>query len=635
MKIKLSFLAAFIAASPTVYSQSNNDLETISVLGSRAAIDKRTLAGSVSFLDEDTIKASGASTVVELLRTFASVNVSQSGPTGTLSELRFRGSESNHILVLIDGVEVNDIGQGGLVDFAHIVVADIERIELLRGPQSALWGTSAVSGVISITTKRASEPQQLSANIALGTQATKELGLSYSSKSDKLSFAINLNHLSTDGDNISRNGDEDDGYRNSSLSAKVQYDINDAHQLTSNVRIVEFTSSFDAIDFGTTGLPTDADNLSEGEQLNYLLRWLYAPKANNWSQSLSYQLSRNESENYTQDIFSGSTLGETERLTWLHYFDLSKGAGYKKNFLNIGVDAVEEDFQQAGPVSFGDPNQSQSNTTISALADGQIGLGEALYLSASLRRDNSDEFEDASSFRLGLSWQAMPNLKIFLSRGKAIKNPSFTERFGFFPGTFQGNPNLTPESSFSNEVGLEYAPTDQIDIQLTHFNTELEDEINGFVFDPTSGAFTANNLEETSTRKGFELSLKGYLDRLTWSASYAYLDAKAPTEIELRRSRHTGSVTLNYTINDKNNVYVQGDYTGSKLDRFFPPFPASAELVELGAYWLLSANYGYKITDRLMLNLRAENLLNEDYEDVFGFVGQKRRITLNLRYQLN
>jgi vitamin B12 transporter len=469
----------------------------------------------------------------------------------------------------------------------------------------------------------------------LGTQETKELGVSYSTKGEKLGFAINLNHFSTDGGNISRSGSEVDGYRNTNLNAKVQYDINDSHQLKGNIRFVEFTSAFDAIDFATTGLPTDADNISEGEQLSYLLSWLHAPKASNWSQSLSYQLSRNESENYAQNIFSGSTYGETERLAWIHYFDFSRGEDNSQSFLNVGIDAVEEDFKQAGPIGFGDPNQSQSNTTISALADGQVGLSEALYLSASLRRDNSDEFEDVSSFRLGLSWQLSPNLKIFLSRGKAIKNPSFTERFGFFPGTFKGNSSLTPESSFSNEIGLEYSPTKQIDIQLTHFDTELEDEINGFVFDPASGAFTASNIEETSTRKGLELSLKGYFERLTWSASYAYLEAEAPTEIELRRARHTGSATIDYAINDKNNMYIQGDYTGSKLDRFFPPFPASAEIVDLGAYWLLSANYSYTINERLQLNLRAENLLDEDYEDVFGFVGQKRRITLNLRYQLN
>ena len=635
MKTKLTLLAALIAASPAVYSQLDSNVETISVLGSRAAVDQRTLAGSVSFLDADAIDASGASTVVELLRTFAGVNVSQSGPTGTLSELRFRGSESNHILVLIDGVEINDIGQGGLVDFAHIVVADIERIELLRGPQSALWGTSAVSGVISITTKRASEAQQLSANITAGTQSTKELGLAYRTKREKLSFGLNLNHLSTDGDNISRNGNEDDGYRNTSLSAKLHYDLNDAHQLTSNLRLVEYTSAFDAVDFATTGLPTDADNISEGNQLNYLFRWLHAPSAKLWSQSLTYQLSRNESKNYSQDVFTGSTFGETQRLAWIHYIDFSQGHNTGDNFLNVGLDAVEEDFRQAGPIGFGDPNQSQSNTTISMLADGQLGLGESFHVSSSLRRDNSEEFEDVTSFRLGLSWQVKDDFKVFVSRGKAIKNPSFTERFGFFPGTFQGNTNLRPESSYSNEVGLAYSPSELFSMQLTHFSTELEDEINGFVFDPATGAFTADNMDETSTREGLELSLKGYLDNFSWSASYAYLDAKAPTEIELRRARHTGSLVADYAINDTNNLYIQGDYTGSKLDRFFPPFPASAEIVELGAYWLVSANYSYKISEHLNLNLRAENLLNEVYEDVFGFVGQKRRITLNVRYQLN
>ncbi|PKI00908.1 TonB-dependent siderophore receptor [Glaciecola sp. 33A] len=635
MKTKFSLLAAIFAAScsTSIFAlEQNRSIETISVMGSRAPVDKSTLAGSVSFINADIIEASGAATVTDLLRSFASINISQSGPTGTLTEIRFRGSESNHILVLVDGVEINDIGQGGLVNFAHLLVSDIERIELLRGPQSALWGSSAVSGVISITSKKAaiSGQHKLSANVGLGTQATRQLSVSYKTRRNGLSLSANLHHLKTDGENVSRQGSEEEGYRNTSFNTNVAYQANREHTLVFNLRLVDFVTDFDAIDFVNTGLPADADNYSKGKQLSALLRWDFTPSAGIWSQSLSYQLNRFASDSFSSDVFSGGTVGKTQRLNWINYIDL--GAN---DFINVGLDSVIEDFEQSGPIVFGDPNQTQDNQTISVLSDGQYEVAKNLYASYSARADQSDEFDDANSFRLGLSYNFTDQLKVFVSRGKAVKNPSFTERFGFFPGTFTGNSGLLPESSYANEIGLIYNLSSRFSAELTHFDTQLENEINGFVFDPATSAFTAQNIDETSTRRGLEFSLYGDWKDITWSANYAYLEAKAPTEVELRRARHSGSTTINYALNKKSNLYFQADYTGSKQDRFFPPFPNSSEIVGLSPYWLVSANYQYKYNNSLSFGLRVDNLLNEDFEDVFGFVGQSRKIVVNMRYQLN
>ncbi|MFT5717600.1 MAG: vitamin B12 transporter [Oleiphilaceae bacterium] len=635
MKTKLTLLAAVCAASYStsiVAFEQNQSIETISIIGSRAPVDKSTLAGSVSFISAETIEASGAATVTDLLRSFASINISQSGPTGTLTEIRFRGSESNHVLVLVDGVEINDIGQGGLVNFAHLLVSDIERIELLRGPQSALWGSSAVSGVISITSKKAdvSGKHQLSANLGLGAQSTRQLGLYYKIRQDGLSLSANLNHLKTDGENISRQGSEEDGYRNTSFNTHIAYQANKEHNLTFNIRLVDFFTEFDAIDFANTGLPVDADNHSNGRQLNSLLRWDFTPAQSIWSQSLSYQLNRFTSDSFSNDVFSGGTVGKTQRVNWINYINL--GAN---DFINVGLDSVKEDFEQSGPNIFGNPNQTQDNQTISVLSDGQYEVAKNLHASYSVRADQSDEFDDANSFRLGLSYNFSKQLKAFVSRGKAVKNPTFTERFGFFPGTFTGNSKLVPESSYANEIGLVYNLSDRFNAELTHFDTKLENEINGFIFDPATSAFTAQNIDDTSTRKGLELSIYGDWRNVSWSASYAYLDARAPTEVELRRARHSASTTINYALNKTSNIYFQADYAGSKQDRFFPPFPNPSQIVGLDPYWLISANYQYQYNEKLGFGVRVDNLLNEGFEDVFGFVGQARKIVVNMRYQLN
>jgi vitamin B12 transporter len=634
MKTKLPLLAVICAATyPTsiLALEQNTDIEKISIVGSRAPVDKSTLAGSISVIDAETIAASGASTIPDLLRSFASINISQSGPTGTLTEIRFRGSESNHILVLVDGVEVNDIGQGGLVDFAHLLVSDIERIELLRGPQSALWGSSAVSGVISITSKQADiVGQQLSTKLGLGTQSTRQLGVSYKTRRDDLSLSVNLNHLSTDGDNISRQGGEEDGYHNTTFNTNLVYLANKQHKLTFNARLVNFETEFDGSDFITTGLPTDANNYSEGNQVNALLRWDFSPADSIWSQSLSYQLNRFESDSFSEEVFSGGTTGKTQRFTWLNYIDL--GAD---DFINVGLDSVQEDFSQRGLVVYGDPNQTQDNQTLSILSDGQYEIISKLHASFSVRADNSDEFDNEQSFRLGLSYKFSEQLRAFISRGKAIKNPTFTERFGFFPGTFIGNQSLVPESSFANEIGFVYTPSTSFSAEISHFDTKLENEINGFVFDPVSSGFTAQNIDGTSSRKGLELTLSGDWQDLRWSGSYAYLEAKDPIEVELRRAKHTGSATLNYSFSRESNLYLQADYTGTKQDKYYPPYPNPAQTVSLSPYWLVSANYSHQLNEKLSIALRIDNLFDEGFEDVYGFVGQSRKVVLNLQYELN
>ena len=360
------------------------------------------------------------------------------------------------------------------------------------------------------------------------------------------------------------------------------------------------------------------------------MRWDFAPSGSLWANSLSYQLNRFTTDSFSNEVFSGGTFGKTQRLTWINYLSLGNNS-----FINIGVDGIQEDFAQSGPIVFGDPNQSQDNRTMSVLSDGQYEVAQKLFASYSLRADDSDEFDSANSFRLGLSYQFNDVLRAFISRGKAIKNPSFTERFGFFPGTFIGNGALIPESSYANEIGLSYEPSNSFNAELTHFNTKLENEINGFVFDPVTSGFTAQNIDGTSTRKGLELSLYGDWKDIRWAASYAYLDAAAPTEIELRRSRHSGSATISYAFSSASNLYIQSDYTGSKQDRFFPPFPSSAQIIGLKPYWLVSANYQHLFNEELSLSLRVDNLLNAGFEDVFGFVGQSRKVVLSVQYQLN
>ncbi|MGB3725704.1 MAG: TonB-dependent receptor [Glaciecola sp.] len=627
MKTTQHLLAVLLASQFALAQAQSNTIdqtETINITGTPIATPL--IAGAVTIIDDQHIRNSGALGLTDLLRTVSGVNVSQSGAMGSLTELRFRGSESNHVLVLVDGVEINDNAQGGLVDFSHIILANIERIEVLKGPQSALWGSNAIAGIISITTKQAST-KQLSPSFGLGfgDRDTLQANASVKQQVNNLQYAISANIIRTDGENISRVGNEPDGYNNSSVGAKLSYKLNPQHNISANARIVNYTSDFDATDF-STGFVADANNQSKGEQLQLGANWHYQGDDQQYSQRLSVQYNEQSNDNFTAQAFSGASEGSKLRILWNNRFLLANNS-----WINAGLESVNEQFEQSGPIGFGDPNQKQSNSSYSLVSSGQYAYNEHLHLSASYRYDNNDKFKNAASYRLGSSYIINTDWRAFVSYGKAIKNPSYTERFGFFPQTFLGNPNLTPEVQYSTEAGLA-GSFEQVDVQVNLFSATLENEILGFVFDADSGQFTANNATTDSKRKGVEVSLNGSVSDIDYALQYAYLDASENADTELRRARHTGSANLQYNISNAHAVYVQADYTGTRFDRFFAPFPAPSEVLALDAYWLVSANYKYQHNENLTVNLRLSNVLNEQYEDVVGFSGESSRAFVSMQY---
>jgi vitamin B12 transporter len=641
MKLNIIILALGISASGDVCALQNSQInpqipsrstvnlsepvESVSITGARTPLSNQFVAGALSVIDSAHIKASGALTLSDLLRTLPSVNISQSGPVGTLTEIRFRGSESNHVLVMLDGVEINDLGQGGLIDLSHLMLANISRIEVLRGPQSALWGSSAVAGIISITSKTPDNAHGGGIGVSYGNKHTSQLQSTVSGSPGKWQYSVSASHLDTEGENIAREGDESDGYENTTAYAKLAYGFSPINRITSNIRAVDYTSDFDSTNF-STGLIADADNQSKGEQLSLGLTWDFSVKDSFWSQQLSYQYSEQENKNFSSAVFSGSTKGEKQRVVYNHNFRFSRG------HINVGSEAVDQTFTQKGPVVFGDPNQRQSSSTLSFIADTHQAINKALSLTASYRYDNNDEFENADSYRVGVNYRLSENVRSFISYGEAIKNPTFTERFGFFPGTFLGNPELEPESSASLEVGIA-GSWQGYQYHLSWYQAELENEILGFVFDAETSLFTAQNAQQESKREGIEIEVSQALKRWRWAISYAYLDATQANSVELRRARHSGSAWLAYDITNTHSLYLQADYTGARSDRFFPPFPEPSQILVLDNYWLVSANYSYVVNQNITASLRMSNALNTGFEDVVGFSGESRRVLASLAYR--
>jgi vitamin B12 transporter len=592
--------------------------DTVSVTASRTDTSLMSSGTSFSVLDRQDIVNSNANSLIDLLRTVPGLQVNQQGSRGAVAQVRMRGAEANQILVLINGIEANDPAQGSEFNFAHLTTKQIQRVEVVRGPQSALWGSDALAGVISISTiPSQDQTSSLTAGVEAGSFATTNANVAWQHMGDT-KISASLSHLNTDGTNIARNGSEDDGYENTSLDLSASRQLTQKVNLSGSLRYVDSSSDFDAIPF-STGLPADADNSTDSEQIYGRVNLRLNSFEGRYQQRLS--LSRTDTDNETD---TGTAINSVVRGTHdqiQYQGDILRDA----HTLSIVAEYEEEAFEQRGEAFFfGDPNKNIDIDSIGLALEYRYA-GDNWNLSASVRQDNNSDFDDANSYRLTASWQSpIDALSLFGSVGQANKNPTFSERFGTFD-TFQGNPDLVPEESQAWEVGFRHvALNGNLLTSIAYFDATLENEINGFVFDSNTFAFTAENIDGESKRQGFEAEIDWNIsDQFSLRGSYTYTDSTAEDSTgkdidEIRRPRHVAALVGNYAL-QKTNINMSISYNGEQDDTFFPPFPLPQEQVTLDSFVLVNVAINHQLTEKIALTARIDNLLDEDYEEVFGF----------------
>ena len=633
LKAAGSLCFTFLLFPSTTVSAQEKTLEAITVTASRTDVSLQETGSSISIIDREAIVNSNAISVSELLRSVPGLHINQQGSKGAVTQLRVRGAEANHVLVLIDGVEANDVAQAGEFNFTHLLTDQIERIEVVRGPQSALWGSDALAGVVNIITIADNDPgERASVIMEAGSFGSQRAGASWQQQSGTSLIKLGLNHFETDGTNISRVGSEEDGYKNTTASASVRWFLTDNAQIDTSLRYTETETEFDGTDFVTTGLPVDASNVTDSDQFYARMALNLDSFDGQYQQTLSFSRTDTDNQNDTGNLVDDTSRGELDR--WLYQGDLYFG----QSILSVVAEYETIDFRQRGPIGFGNPNKDL-DTNNKSLAFEYRFNGDRWDLSASARHDNNSDFDDSNTYRVTAAWETpIPEVRVFSSYGKAIKNPTFTDRFGFFDN-FIGNPDLEPEQSKSWEVGLRHLSSDaKILASVSYFSSELEDEINGFVFDPVSGGFTANNIDGDSSRQGVEVEVEwAATEQLDLHGSYSYIDSTSEDATgrdtdEVRRPRNTAALAANYHFG-KANLNLSAVYNGSQLDDFFPPFPTPQARVNLDSFTLLNFAGSYQLSDQLVLTMRLENLLDEDYEEVFGYASPGFAAYGGIRYQ--
>jgi vitamin B12 transporter len=639
-----TLLAAITATLSGHLALADDTIETVIVRAAREPVAARLSGNAVNILDRDYLASRQNVALGEVLRAVPGAAISRGGGFGAQSQLRLRGAEANHTLVFIDGIRANDPAQGGGFDFAHLLNTDIEAVEVIRGPQSSLWGSDALAGVVNIRTRRGDDGLGAAVFAEGGERGWRNAGLNANYGDRRLQAGFSLSSVETGGDNVSRSGNEVDGYENTTANVNLRWLASDALSVDANLRYTDARSDFDEVDFAT-GLPADSNSRTDIEQWYGRLAANLSTLDGRWRHMASIALTDTGNSTVSEDAFApgGFDRRASDAEVWVYTlqssFDLLQG-----HTLTAAYERWEEDFRQRGlATEFGDPNQDQALTTDALVLEYRGQLTDNLSVLASARNDDNSDFDDATTGRISAAWQLADGATTLRAAwGTGIKNPTFSERFGFFTN-FVGNPNLQPEESESWEVGVDQQLLDnRLRLSATWFDEQLEDEINGFAFDPGVGDFTAINENGRSQRQGLELSGRWLLGNgLSLTAAYTWLDATeddgAGNQVdEIRRAEHIASANLNWDFAaGRGNLNLQVDYNGEQDDFFFPPTPPFQERVELDSFTLVTLAGSYRVLDNLEVYGRVENAIDEDYEEIFGFVTPGRTAIAGVRYHFN
>jgi len=626
-------LSASSLVIPTV-SAGEAEIQEVMVSASLVPIVANKSANAITVIDSEQLRNRAALSVSDLLRDVPGLAVSRSGVQGSQTQIRARGAEANHLLVLIDGVEANDPSQSDELNWGVLAADDIERIEVIRGPQSSMRGSDAMAGVVNIITRSASAPFSAAAFTEVGSFSTKRSGFNLGAKKDNFDIRLGVSDTQTEGENISRTGDEKDGYENTSINLKAGLQLSDELRISVAARHSDGMNEFDA-DNDFDGFIEDQDAVSEFRNSTMRLQGDYSSADGRWQHKLMVAQSNNDNEAFADGTLGNVTASTKDQIQYIGSLFWNNGA-HRLSFL---AEREEEDYKQRGPLNWGlDPNQDRERDTDSFALELRTDISDDLSFAASGRYDDNSEFDSASTFRVEAIYQLNDGLRLRSAYGTAVKNPTFTERFGFYTN-FIGNPNLEPEESSSWELGMD-KQMGELSLSATLFDTELESEIDGFVYDPATFAYTSGNKEGKSQRQGVEFTASVNMsDNLVINAAYTYTDSVEADgaggyKDEIRRARHTGSLNLAWQAMDNLQINTNAQYSGSQTDTYFPPWPTPSQTVTMDDYRLININANYSASDKLDIYLRLDNLLDDDYEEVFGYQTLGFGASLGLRFSL-
>jgi len=598
------------------------DTDQIVVTASRVPESQDQAPASVTIIDQKRIERLGEPLVPALLRLVPSVAVSASGPGGSLTDVRIRGAEANHTLLFIDGIAANDPASGNVPRFELLNADLVSRVEVVRGPQSALWGSEAIGGVIAVN--GVDDAPGYSASAEGGSFGFRRAAASGSLHAGDADIAGAIGWQRARGiDAFDGHGDKD-GYRNLSGRVRGTWQAVPSVELGLAALALIGRSEFDGFNLDPPFQHTDTLDSSRNRLKAGRLWARLGSQSSPWGGTLAVSTLGSTNLN----LLAGDNLNRTRGTRRTVSAQLERGfsTGSVAHRIIAVADTEWEGFHArdfSGDFTNQDRTRRHQALTLEWRAQGKALTGDV-----AVRRDMFNRFRDSTSLRASILSELGGGFALAGSYAEGIAQPTFFDLYGFFPG-FIGNPSLKPESSRGFEASLRYRGG-AFDASLTGYRQRLHNEIV-----PTPDFNSTINRDGTSHRSGIEAEFGWSLgEQLRLSANYAFLhatelDAAGDRQIrETRRPKHSGSIALD-GASGRFGYGASVAYAGTHFDNNFDVFPA--QVVRLDSYWLANARLSYALRPNLQLFARGSNLFNSHYQDVFGYRTEGRGLYAGIR----
>ncbi|HHH39997.1 MAG TPA: TonB-dependent receptor [Sedimenticola sp.] len=576
----------------------------INVTASRMARTADQTLASVTVIDRAEIERSQAMDLAHLLDGRAGVSMNVAGGYGQPTSLFLRGTNSNQLLVLVDGVRFGSASLGS-TPWQDLPLSQIERIEIVRGPRSHLYGPDAIGGVVQIFTRQGGgEGVRLDADAGYGRYHTFKGNSGISGGDRNTRFSLRGGYIRSDGFDATEGGNkDDDGYRNTSFSGSISHRFDTAGTLQLNALHEQGNTEYDG--FSATD-EYDADF----EQSVFGGRYRFTPLAW-WDTSLSAGYSRDEQKNHVNDVKSSVFKTTRKQAGWQNDFTIGS-----ETTLTLGADFLRD--QVSGTTDY----SRDKRDTRGIYAQYQSGFGP-LDLSAGLRHDNIQHFGNHTTGDLALGYNFAFPLRVYASYGTAYKAPTFNDLYYQDPWGSSGNPDLDAEKSKSWELGLSGSPawgTWRVNL----YRTDIDDliqwlEVAPFTWQPRNvsraridGAELALDTTIAGWRIAGELTLMDPRDR----NSDNQLPGRPKQNLRLDLDRRFGALGIGATLQSRSHSYSDAD-----------------NKVKADGYTLLDLRTSYRLSPAWVIRGRLGNLFDKNYQTVAGYNSPGRDLFVSIAYQ--
>ncbi|MEC7614452.1 MAG: TonB-dependent receptor [Pseudomonadota bacterium] len=591
MKNFLNKLFLFIILSTNISSLNNtfaNEVKEIIVKGARIDTSEDNFGSSIFILDSEEIRLRGIRSAIDAISFSPGVTTKKNGSFGGVGSVRIRGASSSQTLVLIDGIPVNDASSpGGGYNFEYLDTSNIDRIEVLRGSQSTLWGSDAIGGVVNIYTKSA-EKNSISLLSEIGSFGLRKINSELGIASNSSKFLFLVDDTSLDGISKADKNDgnvEKDGFETNSYSFKGDIDLNNI-QIKGLLSYIKSDVEYDSFGFVTGVQDGDERSITEEFIGNLTIKF------NLFDDKLVNTFSVNQSD-ISRDYFTNDNLtfgADGERKLYRYQGNIGFG-GFNK-------------------IAFGLEKEESSVNADKLSIDSYFFLYQFqpikdLVISAGIRNDDNKGFNSKTTRKISAAYRVSENLSIKTSWGEGFKVPTIFQTTFFCCGAESANTNIRPEESTSYDLGFDFNLKDKFSFTLVYFKKDINDQIN---FSFGLGGYENIDFVESD---GFEVSVNSEItEQINLYLNYSYIDSidgRGQRLINIPKDSGELALTYNSSFNLSGSLTIK--YNGSEISTYG----------NLDSWSRADINLFYKLNNFSEIYFRVENLLDKNYQQVFGY----------------